>query len=124
MTSSIQESSGATDVTGTVTRPDGGSLVARPAASEWQADGATGFSYKPLFEDPGTGLRTVLMKVDAGALAPPHAHDNLEQVYVLEGEFHDEYRTYGPGDFIVRAPGAIHTGGSDSGALVLLVYSN
>ena len=63
------------------------------------------------------------MKVDAGVVAPPHAHDKLEQVLVLEGDFYDEYRTYEPGDFIVRAPGAIHTGGSKSGALVLLIYS-
>ena len=63
------------------------------------------------------------MKVDAGVVAPPHAHDNLEQVFVLDGDFYDEYRTYGPGDFIVRAPGAIHTGGSRNGALALLVYS-
>ncbi len=63
------------------------------------------------------------MKVDAGVVAAPHAHDKLEQVLVLEGEFYDEYRAYGPGDFIVRAPGAIHTGGSKTGALLLLVYS-
>lgn len=63
------------------------------------------------------------MKVDAGVVAPPHTHDNLEQVFVLEGDFYDEYQTYSPGDFIVRAPGAIHTGGSRSGALALLVYS-
>ena len=123
MKPTLQESSGATDVAGTLSRPDAGSLVARPAASDWQPHEESGFSYKPLFEDPSTGMRTVLMKVDAGTEAPPHAHDNLEQVYILEGEFHDEYRTYGPGDFIVRAPGAIHTGGSESGALVLLVYS-
>lgn len=123
MKPAIQETSGATDVAGTMARPDAGSLVARPAASDWQAHDASGFSYKTLFEDPHLGLRTILMKVEAGTVASPHSHDNLEQVYVLEGEFYDEYRTYGPGDFIVRAPGAIHTGGSKSGALVLLIYS-
>lgn len=123
MKPTIQESSGAADRTGKLSRPDSGSLVTRPSTSEWEEDGSTGFSYKPLFEDLQTGQRTVLMKVDAGVVAPPHAHDQLEQVLVLEGEFYDEYRTYEPGDFIVRAPGAIHTGGSKSGALVLLVYS-
>ena len=124
MASTIKESSGATDQTGTMPRPDAGSMVARPAAADWQTHGLAGFSYKPLYEDLNTGQSTVLMKVDAGVDAAPHAHDNLEQVYVLEGEFHDEYRTYGPGDFIVRAPGAIHQGGSKTGALVLLVYSD
>mgnify|MGYP001028062266 CR=1 FL=1 len=123
MKPTIQESSGAADRLGTVSRPESGSLVTRPAASDWEADGSWGFAYKLLFEDLQTGQSTLLMKVDAGAVASPHAHDKLEQVLVLEGEFYDEYRTYGPGDFIVRAPGAIHTGGSKSGALVLLVYS-
>lgn len=119
----IKESAGATDKTGRLSRPDAGSLVTRPATWDWDQDGSTGFSYKTLFEDTHTGLKTMLMKVDAGSVAPPHAHDNLEQVLVLEGDFYDEYRSYGPGDFIVRAPGAIHTGGTENGALVLLVYS-
>ncbi len=120
----IQESSGAADGTGKLSRPDSGSLVTRPSTSEWEGSTATGFSYKPLFEDSQAGIKTVLMKVEAGTLAAPHSHDQLEQVRVLEGEFYDEYRVYGPGDFIVRAPGAIHTGGSKNGALVLLIYSN
>ena len=69
-------------------------------------------------------MKTMLMKLEGGTLAPPHSHDQLEQVLVLEGDFYDEYREYGPGDFIVRAPGAMHTGGSRNGAVVLLVYSN
>ena len=98
--------------------------MTRPSAAEWESSAATGFSYKPLFEDAQAGLKTMLMKVEAGALAAPHSHDQLEQVLVLEGEFYDEYRDYGPGDFVVRAPGAMHTGGSRSGATVLLIYSN
>ena len=120
MSSNVKESTGATDVVGAMSRPDTGSLVARSAQSDWQTDGTSGFSYKTLFEDPASGQTTML----PGCAAPSHAHDNLEQVYVLEGEFYDEYRTYGPGDFVVRAPGALHTGGTHSGAIVLLVYSN
>jgi len=123
MKPAIQESSGVAEQVGKVTRPETGSLVTRSDAADWEADGSSGFSYKPLFENAEAGQSTMLMKVDAGALSPPHAHDQLEQVLVLEGEFYDEYGTYGPGDFIVRAPGAVHTGGSNSGALLLLVYS-
>ena len=61
MKPAIQETSGATDVAGTMARPDAGSLVARPAASDWQAHDASGFSYKTLFEDPHLGLRTILI---------------------------------------------------------------
>ena len=90
MKPTIQESSGAADRTGKLSRPKSGSLVTRPATSDWEDDGSVGFSYKPLFEDLQTGQSTVLMKVDAGVVAPPHAHDKLEQVLVLEGDFYDE----------------------------------
>ncbi|MEQ9488618.1 MAG: cupin domain-containing protein [Alphaproteobacteria bacterium] len=103
-------------------RPDSGTLVARLADTPWQ-DAGSGFWMKPVFEDKNAGLRTLLMKVDPGTEAEPHAHDELEQIFVLEGEFHDEEETYRAGDFAVRAPGAMHTGGSRTGALVLLVYS-
>ena len=120
----IHESSGIEEKTERLLRPESGSLLMRSSATQWTSTAATGFAYKPLFEDTQRGLKTMLMKVEAGALAEIHSHDQLEQVYVLEGEFFDEYRDYGAGDFVVRAPGALHTGGSRSGALVLLVYSN
>lgn len=113
----------ATDTTGKLPRPTTGSVVSRTSVSSWEVDGASGFSYKSLFEDVQTGQRTLLMKIEAGCVALSHAHDSLEQVFVIEGEFYDEDHVYGPGDFIVRAPGALHTGGSHDGALVLLVYS-
>jgi len=92
-------------------------------AAAWQDCGADGFLIKPMMEDAGTGLRTWLMKVEPGAFSPPHAHDEVEQIYVLEGSFYDQQKTYGAGEYIVRAPGSMHTAGSDSGALVLLFYS-
>lgn len=90
---------------------------------EWQGCGADGFSIKPLLEDSSGGLRTWLMKVEPGASSDLHAHDEIEQIYVLEGSFFDQQKTYRAGEYIIRAPGAMHTAGSDSGALVLLFYS-
>ena len=89
---------------------------------EWQPSGADGFSIKPLMEDSASKLRTWLMKVDAGAYSPPHAHEEVEQIYVLEGSFYDQDKTYVAGDFIIRAPGAMHTAGSETGAIVFLMY--
>lgn len=123
MKPTVQESSGTVDQTGTLPCPATGSAVRRTTPSGWDDDGSDGFQYQTLFDDPTTGLRTMLMRVEGGVLTSPHAHNELEQVLVLEGEFYDADRTYGPGDFIVRAPGAIHTGGSKEGALVLLIYS-
>jgi anti-sigma factor ChrR (cupin superfamily) len=90
---------------------------------EWQDCGADGFLIKPLMEDEQAGLRTWLMKVEAGAFSPLHAHDEIEQIYVLEGTFYDQEETYGAGEYIVRAAGAMHSAGSENGAVVLLVYS-
>ena len=90
---------------------------------EWQKCGTDGFLIKPLMEDEQAGLRTWLMKVEAGAFSPLHAHDEIEQIYVLEGTFYDREKTYGAGEYIVRAAGAMHSAGSEYGAVVLLVYS-
>ncbi len=89
----------------------------------WQSTGSEGFWIKPLYENGDAKQRTWLMKVDPGAWSPSHAHEELEQIYVLSGEFYDEEKTYTPGDYIIRAPGAMHTAGSEDGAVVLLMYS-
>ena len=89
---------------------------------EWTESEEKGFRTKELFTDPGTGKAAMLMKVDPGAFADDHAHDVLEQIYVLEGDFYDQNQTYVVGDYIARQPGAIHRTGSENGAVVLLVF--
>ena len=103
--------------------PQSGSLDFDAASMAWQDCGSDGFRIKPLFEDEGAGLRTWLMQVDAGAYSPPHTHADVEQVYVLDGSFYDQDKTYRAGELIVRAAGALHSAGSDEGAMVLLFYS-
>lgn len=103
--------------------PRTGSRSAESAPLDWQDSGAEGFLVKPLLEDSAAGIRTWLMKVEAGAFSELHAHDEVEQIYVVEGSFYDQEKTYGTGDYIVRAAGAMHTAGSDTGAVVLLFYS-
>lgn len=95
----------------------------KSAGQAWAPSGVEGFLLKVLFESPDGRHRTWLMKVEAGAFAPLHAHDDLEQVLVLEGSFYDQHRTYGPGDFVIRRAGEDHSAGSRDGAVILLVYS-
>jgi anti-sigma factor ChrR (cupin superfamily) len=109
--------------TGLAGLPPAGSLDFNSTQIDWQECGAQGFRIKPLLEDTEAGLRTWLMQVDAGAFSSLHAHDEIEQIYVLEGSFYDQDKTYRPGEFIVRAPGAMHSAGSEDGAVVLLFYS-
>ena len=103
--------------------PEAASASLGASGIDWQPCGVEGFRIKPLLEDAVSGLRTWLMQVDAGAFSESHAHTDVEQIYVLEGSFYDDEKTYGAGDFIVRAPGAMHTAGSETGALVLLCYA-
>jgi anti-sigma factor ChrR (cupin superfamily) len=102
--------------------PAAGSRYLDPASLEWQPDGPH-FWTKLLHEDRARGERTLLMKVDPGASFPLHAHEEVEQIYVLSGSFFDQDRTLRAGDYACRAAGAMHTAGSAEGAVMLLIYS-
>ena len=102
--------------------PVSGSAVRR-SGGEWRPSGTPGFWVKPLVEDAAAGLRTWLMKSDPGASSALHSHDEIEQIYVLEGSFADGETSYGPGDFIVRAAGAAHLTTCESGSLSLVIYA-
>ena len=93
-------------------------------AQGWQATDAPGFWVKSLHRDDARGEKTLLMKVDAGAFAPLHNHDGeFEQIYVLEGSFYDQHCTLRAGDYCCRSPDALHSSGSEDGALVMLIYT-
>jgi len=100
--------------------PPSGNLVVR--ASDWKAGAAPGEQVRVLVDDP-SGYRTLLMRYEPGPLGTPHAHDQIEQIYVLEGDFFDDDGSYGPGDFILRLPGTMHRAGSHGGGTMMLVYS-
>jgi anti-sigma factor ChrR (cupin superfamily) len=96
--------------------PSAGSL--KIAAGDWPAGSDT----LSLIDDP-RGYRTMLWRVEPGPLGVLHAHDEIEQIYVLEGDFFDDDENYGPGDFLLRMPGAMHRAGSKNGCTMLIVYT-
>ncbi|MFM2372131.1 MAG: hypothetical protein RIS85_1853 [Pseudomonadota bacterium] len=93
------------------------------AGGEWRQS-APGFLEIPLLDDRQTGLRTMLMKMEPGAYSPTHSHDQVEQIFVLEGEFYDDDTHYGVGDYLVRPAGTLHIAGTREGATVLVVYAS
>jgi|SRR5215471_18125583 len=107
---------------GPVFAPTTGSHYRNTDELDWQPSGTAGFWSKLLFEDPSTGARTLLVRADASVFAPIHVHDEIEQIYVLEGAFYDQNREVRAGDFVCRAPGDPHLSGSRDGALALVVY--
>ena len=91
-------------------------------ASDWQAAG-DGMWVKEIYADVRRGERTLLFRMEPNSFSPPHSHEELEQVYVLEGSFYDEHKLLRAGDFCVRSPGAVHSAASDDGAVMLVVYT-
>ena len=75
-----------------------------------------------LIDDP-RGYRTMILKAEPGPLGLLHAHDEIEQIYVLEGDFFDDDASYGPGDFVLRMPGTMHRAGSQNGCTMLITYT-
>lgn len=103
--------------------PEAVTLNLNAETLEWLPSGTERFWLKPLFEIDADRLRTWLMKVDPGAYSPMHAHEEIEQIYVIDGSFYDQHETYGPGQMIVRAPGAEHEAGSKTGGLMMVSYA-
>ena len=91
-------------------------------AGNWVAGERPGELIRPLIDDPG-GYRTMLLRVAPGPLGERHAHDKIEQIYVLDGEFFDVEASYGPGDFVVRMPCTQHRAGSRGGCTMMVVYA-
>ena len=77
---------------------------------------------KHLLEASARGHRAMLARLAPEAYSLPHAHDDIEHIYVLDGEFHDGERMLSAGDYCVRAPGVVHTASSEHGALTLVLY--
>ena len=103
--------------------PSAGSRATAPSGDWTASPGSPGWSYRVLLES--TGHSTQLMRVEAGTVTKPHAHDRYEQVYILDGSLYDADGTEHPaGSYIVRAPGAVHGGGSQTGATMLVIYGD
>lgn len=103
-----------------ITLPTGGTI--KIEASSWQPGARAGEATCLLVDDP-RGYRTMLSKVPQAPLGELHAHDEIEQIYVIEGDFFDDDASYGAGDFVLRMPGTMHRAGSKNGCLMMIVYA-
>jgi anti-sigma factor ChrR (cupin superfamily) len=100
--------------------PDSGSI--KLEASDWTMGERPGELIRMLVDDP-RGYRTMLMKIEAGPIGTLHAHREIEQIYVMEGDFYDDDASYGPGDFVLRMPSTMHRAGSKHGCAMFIVYA-
>ena len=82
---------------------------------------------KPLLFDAKTGIATMLMRMQPGAVLPDHEHVLIEQTYVLEGSLVDKEGPdagveVGPGEFVWRPAGSRHVAWSPKGGTFLAMF--
>ena len=101
-----------------------GLLIARSPDLPWQPQGSPGVSIKVLFTDPERDYITALGRMEPGTEYPRHRHDDVEELYVLEGDLVVEGHVMRPGDYCRAEPDSIHgETRSETGCLFLMMCS-
>ena len=88
----------------------------------WKPTPTPGIDMKILVEDKETGLLTAIFRWGPGTELALHEQVEMEQSYVLDGEFEDDEGVYTKGNFVWRPKGHRHTARSPKGALVLCFF--
>ena len=82
-------------------RTDGQELRINTKTSDWYPGLVPGLSVMPLHEHDG--ISTALVRWAPNTVFNPHVHPGGEEIYVLDGVFHDEFGVYPKGSWI-RSP--------------------
>lgn len=95
--------------------------VIETVSMKWERSPASGVWRKPLErEEKESGHTTSVVRYEAGAGFPEHAHPLGEEILVLEGIFSDETGDYGPGNYLRNPPGSRHQPFSKEGCTILV----
>jgi anti-sigma factor ChrR (cupin superfamily) len=86
---------------------------------DWQGP-PQGIQRMNLFADEASGLSVYVSRFAPGARVPHHGHPGGEELFVLEGDLHDEFGDYGTGTWIRQPHGSEHAPYSEHGAFVLV----
>jgi len=71
-------------------------------------------------EKEESGEVTSVVKYEPLSTFPPHNHPFGEEIFVLEGEFADEYGTYPRGTYLRNPPGSSHSPFSEKGCILFV----
>jgi anti-sigma factor ChrR (cupin superfamily) len=99
----------------------------KPAEMAWEKQRFPGCEVKPLLFDAKSGIATMLVRMQPGAVLPDHEHVLIEQTYVIEGSLVDKEgpdtgTEVGPGEFVWRPAGSRHVAWSPKGGLFLAMF--
>lgn len=92
---------------------------------DWLPSGIDGVNFKVIDGEVATTASTVLYKFDAGSSVQSHLHTQADEIaYVLDGQFIENGKTYGPGSVFTAPAGTTHGPHStDTGCTVMFVLS-
>jgi quercetin dioxygenase-like cupin family protein len=94
----------------------------RAAEGRWRKSKYEKITHKRLYTDKATGLVTMLVRLEPGAVLPAHRHSRTEQCLILEGDLIHAGHTYGRGDFTWAETGSVDPIlTTKNGALLLIV---
>jgi len=95
--------------------------LVRANDSPWVALGAPGVEVRPLL-----GRKTLLVRMQPGAVFPEHEHRQVEQCYVIEGSVTDsDGITAYAGDFVCMPANITHRPiHTNTGCVFLIAYTN
>jgi hypothetical protein len=101
---------------------EGPSLFARAEDLPWTVY-ADGVEMKVLFRDEGTGARTLLIRMEPNRPFPPHAHEAIEDLYLISGEAWVDDVPMRAGDYCRAEAGSAHTNvrSGAAGALAVVI---
>jgi quercetin dioxygenase-like cupin family protein len=101
-----------------------GLLISRAGEIAWEPVGIPGIRCKTLFVDSRRQYTTSLISMEPGANYPSHRHNDIEEVYLLDGDLVVEDVNMRPGDYCRSEPGSIHGAARTTSGVLLLVFSS
>jgi anti-sigma factor ChrR (cupin superfamily) len=93
-------------------------IVLDTTRGRWENRGNPDIDYLPLYTDPDRGERIQLERWQPGASAPLHTHDELVELFVVEGTMADEHGVYEAGAWVRYPVGSSHAPHSELGCTV------
>jgi hypothetical protein len=101
-----------------------GVQILRAANARWKRTGLPGVRYRTLLADRKANRRTIMLKMDAGAELPDHAHAGIEEVLMISGDLSIAGQVLGANDYISVHRGAQHGVPRTAGGCVCIVISD
>jgi anti-sigma factor ChrR (cupin superfamily) len=96
-------------------------VVLRSPELPWQPSPVAGVQRRLLARDGEENARaTSIVRYEAGAVFPSHAHPQGEEIVVLDGEFADEHGVYPAGTYIKNPDGSSHAPRSATGCTLFV----